>query len=102
MIEELLFLFMINCSVTIQLAERNHGSWMIDNSVAEAKKIEDILKQQLSEKKVRCESLEEEIVKNRKEMEKFKGLYHQNLPSIKAFRRINLHSKSTKKPKFES
>jgi hypothetical protein len=50
----------------------------------EAKKIEDILKQQLSEKKVRCEALEEEIVKTRKEMEKFKGLYHQNLPSIKA------------------
>jgi hypothetical protein len=50
----------------------------------EAKKIEDILKQQLSEKKLRCEALEEEIVKTRKEMEKFKGLYHQNLPSIKA------------------
>jgi hypothetical protein len=50
----------------------------------EAKKIEDILKQQLSEKKLRCESLEEEIVKTKKEMEKFKGLYHQNLPSIKA------------------
>jgi chromosome segregation ATPase len=50
----------------------------------EAKKIEDILKQQLSENKVRCEALEEEIVKTRKEMEKFKGLYHQNLPSIKA------------------
>jgi hypothetical protein len=49
----------------------------------EAKKIEDILKQQLPEKKVRCEDLEEEIVKTRKEMEKFKGLYHQNLPSIK-------------------
>jgi hypothetical protein len=50
----------------------------------EAKKIEDILKQQLSERKLRCEALEEEIVKTRKEMEKFKGLYHQNLPSIKA------------------
>jgi hypothetical protein len=50
----------------------------------EEKKIEDILKQQLSEKKVRCEVLEEEIVKTRKDMEKFKGLSHQNLPSIKA------------------
>jgi chromosome segregation ATPase len=50
----------------------------------EAKKIEDILKQQLSEKKLRCAALEEEIVKTRKEMEKLKGLYHQNLPSIKA------------------
>jgi hypothetical protein len=50
----------------------------------EAKKIEDILKQQLSEKKARCEALEEEVVKTRKEMEKFKALYLQNLPSIKA------------------
>jgi hypothetical protein len=50
----------------------------------EAKKIEDILKQQLPEKKASCEALEEEIVKTRKEMEKFKGLYHQNIPSIKA------------------
>jgi hypothetical protein len=50
----------------------------------EAKKIEDTLKQQLSKKKVRCEALEEEIVKTKKEMEKFKGSYHQNLSSIKA------------------
>ena len=54
----------------------------------EAKKIEDILKQQLSEKKARCEALEEEIVKTRKEMEKFKALYHQNLPSIKASKEL--------------
>jgi hypothetical protein len=32
----------------------------------EANKIEDILKQQLSEKKARCEALEEEVVKTRK------------------------------------
>ena len=50
----------------------------------EAKKIEDIMKQQLSEKKARCEALEEEVVKTRKDMEKFKALYLQNLPSIKA------------------
>ena len=50
----------------------------------EEKKIEDIMKQQLSKKKERCEALEEEIVKNRKEMEKFKALYHQNPSSIKA------------------
>jgi hypothetical protein len=54
----------------------------------EAKKIEDILKQQLLENKVRCEALEEEIVKTRKEMEKFKGLYHQNMPSIKASKEL--------------
>jgi hypothetical protein len=41
----------------------------------EAKKIEDIMKQQLSEKKERCEALVEEVVKTRKEMEKFKALY---------------------------
>jgi hypothetical protein len=34
--------------------------------VEEANKIEDILKQQLSEKKARCEAIEEEIVKTRK------------------------------------
>jgi hypothetical protein len=55
----------------------------------EAKKIEDIMKQQLSEKKERCESLEEEVVKNRKEMEKFKTLYLQNLLSIKATAKLN-------------
>jgi hypothetical protein len=38
----------------------------------------------LSEKKASCEALEEEIVKTRNEMEKFKGLYHQNMASIKA------------------
>jgi hypothetical protein len=32
----------------------------------EAKKIEDILKQQLSEKRTRCEALEQEVVKTRK------------------------------------
>jgi hypothetical protein len=50
----------------------------------EAKKIEEILKQQLLEKKEKCEDLEEEVVKTRKEMEKFKYLYLQNIPSIKA------------------
>ena len=50
----------------------------------EAKKIEDILKHQLSEKRARSEALEQEIVKTRKEMEKFQALYNQNLSSIKA------------------
>jgi hypothetical protein len=50
----------------------------------EAKKIEDILKQQLSKKKARSEELEQEVVKMRKEMEKFQALYNQNLSSIKA------------------
>jgi chromosome segregation ATPase len=55
----------------------------------EAKKIEEILKQHLSEKKSRCEALEEEVVKTRKEMEKFKALYLQNLPIIKASTELN-------------
>jgi hypothetical protein len=55
----------------------------------EARKIEDILKQQLSEKKARCEALEEEVVKTRKEMEKFKELYLQNIPIIKASTELN-------------
>ena len=54
----------------------------------EEKKIEYILKQQLSEKKSKCEALEEEIVKTRKEMEKFKALFHQNLCSIKASKEL--------------
>jgi hypothetical protein len=41
------------------------------------------VKQQLSEKKARSEALEE-VVKTRKELEKFQALYHQNLSSIKA------------------
>jgi hypothetical protein len=55
----------------------------------EAKKIEDTLKQKLSDKKARCESLEEEVVKTRKEMERFKALYLQNIPSIKASTKLN-------------
>jgi hypothetical protein len=58
----------------------NEDFALLKVELEEANKIEDILKQQLSEKKMRCEALEEEIVKTRKEMEKFKGLYHQNLP----------------------
>jgi hypothetical protein len=61
-----------------------------------------MLKQQLSEKKLRCEALEEEIVKTRKEMEKFKGLYHQNLPSIKASEELTSMLNQTKKFKAES
>jgi len=36
LIEGLLFLFMINCSVMIQLSELNHGSSTVGVSVAEA------------------------------------------------------------------
>jgi hypothetical protein len=42
----------------------------------EVRKIKDILKHQLSEKRASSEALEEEVVKTRKEMEKFQALYH--------------------------
>jgi hypothetical protein len=57
---------------------------LVKVELEEAKKIEEILKQQLSEKKARCEALEQEVVKTRKEMEKFQALYNHNLLSIKA------------------
>jgi hypothetical protein len=47
------------------------------------------MRQQLSEKKARCEVLEEEVVKTRKKMDKFKALYVQNLPIIKASSELN-------------
>jgi hypothetical protein len=50
----------------------------------EVKKIEDIIKQQLAVKKVRCEAMEAEVVAVKKYLEKFHALYHQNLTSIKA------------------
>jgi hypothetical protein len=36
LIEGLLLLFTVNRSVTIQLAELNHDSWMVGDSVADA------------------------------------------------------------------
>jgi hypothetical protein len=55
----------------------------------ETKKIEVILRQQLLKNKAICEALEEEVVKTKKEMEKFKALYLQNIPSIKASKELN-------------
>jgi hypothetical protein len=55
----------------------------------------------LSKKKERCEALEEEIVKTRKEMEKFKGLYHQNLPSIKASEGLTSILNQQRNPKLK-
>jgi hypothetical protein len=67
----------------------------------EEKKIEYIQKQQLSKKNVRCEALEEEIVKTRKEMEKFKALYHQNLSSIKASKGLTYILNQQRNPKLK-
>jgi hypothetical protein len=63
--------------------------FLLKVELEEAKKIEDILKKNLSEKKAICEALEEEVVKTRKEMEKFKTLYLQNIPSIKSRTKLN-------------
>jgi hypothetical protein len=68
----------------------------------EANKIEDILKQQLSEKKARCEALEQEVVKTRKEMEKFQALYNQNLPSIKASEGLATILNQQRNPKLKT
>jgi hypothetical protein len=68
----------------------------------EANKIEDILKQQLSEKKARCEELEHKVVKMRKEMEKFQDLYNQNLSSIKASKGLATILNQQRNPKFKT
>jgi hypothetical protein len=68
----------------------------------EAKKIEDILKQQLSEKKARCKALEEEVVKTRKELERFQALYHQNLSSIKASEGLATILNQQRNPKLKT
>jgi hypothetical protein len=70
--------------------------------LVEANKIEDILKQQLSEKKARCEALEEEVVKTRKELEKFQALYHQNLSSIKASEGLATILNQQRNPKLKT
>jgi hypothetical protein len=68
----------------------------------EAKKIEDILKQQLSEKKARCEAMEKEVVKTKKELEKFQALYHQNLSSIKASEELATILNQQRNPKLRT
>jgi hypothetical protein len=69
--------------------EPNEDFSLIKVELEESRKIEDILKQNLSEKKARCEALEDEVVKTRKEMEKFKTRYIQNLPRIKYIVELN-------------
>jgi hypothetical protein len=68
----------------------------------ETKKIEDILKQQLSERKARCKALKEEVVKTRKELEKFQTLYHQNLSSIKASEGLATILNQQRNPKLKT
>jgi chromosome condensin MukBEF ATPase and DNA-binding subunit MukB len=63
--------------------EPNEEFSLLKVELEEENKIKDILKQQLSEKEARCEAMEEEVVKTKKELENFQALYHQNLSSIK-------------------
>jgi hypothetical protein len=51
---------------------------------------------------VRCEALDEEIVKTKKEMEKFKALYHQNLSSIKASEGLTSILNQQRNPKLKT
>jgi hypothetical protein len=49
---------MINYSVMIQLAEPNHGSWTVDDSVSEAffpKKIQGVTQEEVDKKDIRCD-----------------------------------------------
>jgi hypothetical protein len=66
----------------------------------EANKIEDILKRQLSEKKARCEALLQ-VVKTRKEVEKFQALYNQNLSSIRALEGFSTILNQQRNPKLK-
>jgi hypothetical protein len=68
----------------------------------EANKIKYILKQQLSERKARCKALEEEVVKTRKELERFQALYHQNLSSIKASKGLATILNQQRNPKLKT
>jgi hypothetical protein len=67
----------------------------------EARKIEDVLKHQLSEKRAISEALEE-VVKTRKEMEKFQALYNQNLSSIKASEGLATILNQQRNPKLKT
>jgi hypothetical protein len=68
----------------------------------EAKKIEAILKRQLLEKRARCEALEQEVVKTRKEMENLQALYNQNLSSIKASEGLATILNQQRNPKLKT
>jgi hypothetical protein len=51
---------------------------------------------------VRCEALEEVVVKTKKEMEKFQALYNQNLSSIKASEGLATILNQQRNPKLKT
>jgi hypothetical protein len=78
--------------------EPNEDFVLLKVKLEETNKIKYILKRRLSEKKARCEALEE-VVKTRKEMEKFQALYNYNLSSIKVLEGLATilnHQRNTK------
>jgi hypothetical protein len=56
----------------------------------------------ISEKKARCDALEEEVVKTRKELEKFKALYHHNMSSIKSLEGLATIMSQQRNPKLKT
>ena len=75
---------------------------MLKVKLEEAKKIEDILKQQLKEAKTKGEKLEAEVVNVRKDLEKFQALYHQNLTSVKASKGLTTILNQQRNSKFKT
>ena len=51
---------------------------------------------------MRCEALEEEVVKTRKELDKLQALYHQSLSSIKSSKELNNISSKQQSPLFKT
>jgi hypothetical protein len=68
----------------------------------EAKRIEDILTQQLKESKTKGEKLDTEVVSVRKDLDKFQALYHQNLTSIKALEGLATILNQQRNPKLKT
>ena len=73
----------------IQYETSREDITLIKLDLEEEKKIEEFLKQQLAESKVRCELLEKEVVTAKKELDKYQTLYNQHMSSIKAFEELN-------------
>ena len=86
----------------IQYETNRKDITLIKLELEEEKKIEESLKQQLAESKVRCEHLEEEVVTVKKELEKYQAWYNQNISSIKASEELNniLNRQRTPQNKF--
>ena len=57
---------------------------LIKLKLEEANTVEEFLKHQLGESKIKCELLEKEVVTVKKELGNYQTLYNQNISSIKA------------------